>query len=274
MRKAFSTAAVTYDQAAVLATEVGKRMEERLAMMRVAPARVADLGCATGDGVIRLRQRFPDAAILAIDFALPMLQAVVGRTTWLDRLRRRRPLAINADANRLPLQDGSVSLLWSNLMLHWLEDPLPALREAHRVLSAEGVVLFAMLGPDTLRELAASARALGLEGVRRSFHDMHDVGDMLMAAGFADPVMEMETITFQYASPRGFLRDQRQLGVRDELLPAPLGWRQWRRVFGEWQAQHQGRASFEIIYGHAWKPVRVSPEPENAVIRFHDRKPN
>lgn len=274
MRKAFSAAATTYDEAAILAGEVGQRLGQRLDLIRLAPKRVLDLGCATGDGVVHLQQRYPRATALAVDFALPMLQSVAGRYSWMDRLRRRQPLAINADARQLPLAADSVSLVWSNLMLHWLDDPMPALREMHRVLTVEGVTLFAMLGPDTLRELALTGKDLGLGGpVVRPFPDMHDMGDMLVAAGFADPVMEMETITFQYASPRAFLRDQRHLGVRDDLLPFAPGWRAWRQLLAAWQRRHAGRASFEIIFGHAWKPALTTSAPDGAVIQFHPRRP-
>ncbi len=126
--------------------------------------------------------------------------------------------------------------------------------------------MFSALGPDTLKEL----RGAGATTLRR-FHDMHDLGDMLMAAGFADPVMDMERIELAYASPRGLLRDQRLLGVRDGLL-GPMGFREGRRVFRAWQSQKRdGRlpATFEIVYGHAWKAEPKASADGRAIIRFH-----
>lgn len=273
MRADFAGAAAYYDEAAVLAQETGRRMAARLDYVKLAPHRVADIGCATGDGIRALQRRYPSALPLAIDYALPMLHAVRTRNSLLQRVTARGPRLVNADVRRLPLAAETLGLAWSNLMLHWLDDPLPAFAELHRVLEVGGLLMFAMLGPDTLKELrAAGATTL------RQFPDMHDVGDMLVAAGFADPVMDMEMIELAYASPRGLLRDQRRLGVRDGLL-GPLGYREARRVFRAWQAQRRdGRlpASFEVVYGHAWK---AGPAPSRraepgtaadgrAIIRF------
>lgn len=264
MREDFARAAASYDEAAVLARETGRRLAERLQWVKIAPRRVADIGCATGDGIRELQVRYPAAFPLAVDFALPMLHAVRARSPWLQRLRGRSPAAVNADVRALPLAAGSVDLVWSNLMLHWLADPLPAFREVHRILAVGGLFSFAMLGPDTLKELrAAGASAL------RGFADMHDVGDQLLAAGFAEPVMDMEMITFAYGRRRQLLADQRHLGVRDGLL-GRLPWRQWRQVFRSWRPDDQGRfpASFEIVFGHAWKAEPKVAGDGRAIVRF------
>lgn len=249
MRGAFSRASASYDEAAVLAREVGRRMADRLDFVKLSPRRVADIGCATGDGIRELQRRYPAALPLAVDFACPMLAAVRARTSLLQRLRGRTPRLVNADVRALPLASGCLDLVWSNLMLHWIDDLLPAFGELNRTLAAGGLLTFSMLGPDSLNPL----RAAGASSLRR-FPDMHDIGDMLVSAGFADPVMDMEMITLTYASPRGLLRDLRHLGVRDGLL-GRMGWRDWRRVFDAWE-RVDGRplpARFEIVFGHAWK---------------------
>lgn len=263
MRTHFGRAAASYDEAAVLAKEVSLRMAARLDFVKLAPARVADIGCATGDGIRALQSRYPQALPLAIDYAPAMLAEVKRHVPWLDRLRRRAPRCVAADVRALPLANGSLGLAWSNLMLHWLDDPLPAFRELQRVLEVGGLLMFSVLGPDTLQEL----RAAGATTLRR-FHDMHDLGDMLMAAGFADPVMDMERIELAYANPRGLLRDQRLLGVRDGLLGA-MGFREARRVFRAWQ-RRDGRlpATFEIVYGHAWKAEPKATADGHAIVRF------
>lgn len=256
MRSDFSRAAASYDAAAVLAAEVGRRMAERLDYVKIAPLCMADIGCATGDGIRELQRRYPKALPLAIDFARPMLQQVRARNSLLQRLRGAVPRLLNADVQALPLKNESLSLAWSNLMLHWLDDPQPALRELQRSLETGGLLMFSMLGLDTLKEIRAACIACGIEPPLRRFYDMHDIGDMLLAAGFADPVMDMEMITLAYRSPRLLLRDQRHLGVREALF-GKLGWRGWRRVLAAWQ-EHKIEtglpATFEIIYGHAWKP--------------------
>ena len=269
LRERFSAAAASYDEAAVLAREVGARMLERLECVRLSPQRIADIGCATGDGIYALMQRYPAVLPLAVDFARPTLDAVRARAGWWARLRGRAPLCVNADVRALPLANDSLDLVWSNLMLHWLPDPRPAFDELQRVLRLGGLLHFSLLGPDTLKELRDCARALGLPWQGKSFLDMHDVGDMLMASGFHDPVMEMEMLTLTYRSPRDFLADQRRLGVRDGLL-GHLRWRDARRLLLAWP-RREGvfPARFEIIYGHAWKLAPRRALEGRAVVRFH-----
>ena len=258
MRDDFSRAAASYDEAAVLAREVGERMAARLDYVKLTPRRIGDIGCATGDGIRELRRRYPEALPLAVDFAPPMLMAVRARVPLMQRLRGKAPRLVNADVRALPLAAGSLDLAWSNLVLHWLDDPLPAFRELHRALAVGGLLTFSLLGPDTLKEL----RAAGATALRR-FPDMHDIGDMLVAAGFAEPVMDMEMIAFKYRRPRQLLADQRHLGVRDGLL-GHMGWRDWRRVFAGWNRS----ATFEIVYGHAWKAEAKKAPDGRDIVRF------
>ena len=272
MRGDFASAAASYDSAAVLAREVGARMAQRLDLVKIDPQRVADIGCATGDGIRELQRRYPKAEALALDFALPMLQAVRERTPRMQRVLRRGPRLVTGDVRALPLAAGSLGLAWSNLMLHWLDDPAPAFRELNRVLEVGGLLCFAALGPDTLKELRLAALNVGVGDTARRFLDMHDLGDMLVGAGFGDPVMDMEMIALSYGSPRGLLADQRRLGVRDALL-GQHAWPVWRRVFAAWPRDAGGRfpASFEIVYGHAWKAAPRQTADGRAVVNFHRR---
>lgn len=270
----FERAAASYDAAAVLAQETGRRMLERLDYIRLQPQVLADIGCATGDGVRALQQRFPEALPLAVDLAPGMLARVREKPGFWHSLtgrgRTKGPHPLCADARYLPLPIQSVQLVWSNLMLHWLNDPLPALREFQRVLDVGGLLMFTALGPDTLKELRAACQSLGIEPPLRNFIDMHDIGDMLLTAGFADPVMDMEMITLSYSSPRALLRDQRHLGCRNALLGS-LAWQDWRRVFARFQndwPQAALPARFEIIHGHAWKPEPRHIEDGRAIVRF------
>ena len=273
MRSDFAAAAESYDSAAVLAREVGARMAARLDLVKISPQRVADIGCATGDGIRELNRRYGTAGrsklAIAIDYALPMLKAVRQHTPFLQRIAGRGPRLLNADVRALPLSANSLGLVWSNLMLHWLDDPLPALKELHRVLEVGGLLSFATLGPDTLKELRAAAAEVGADDTMKRFLDMHDLGDMLVAAGFGDPVMDMEIITLTYPTPRSFLADQRYLGVRDALL-GHQGWRHWRRLLEAWPRDAEERlpATFEIVYGHAWKPEPRQIADGRAVVHF------
>lgn len=267
-RQAFAAAAASYDSAAVLAREVGQRMADRLDCVKLTPRCFADIGCATGDGVRALMQRYPEALPLAVDYARPMLAEVQTRSGWWERLRGRAPRCVSADVRALPLASDSLDLIWSNLMLHWLPDPKTAFVELHRVLVEGGLLHFALLGPDTLKELRAASAKVSSGMTAPLFIDMHDIGDMLMAAGFGDPVMEMEMLTLTYRTPRAFLADQRRLGVRDGLL-GQLPWRTWRQVFAAWErVDGVLPARFEIVYGHAWKPAPRTAPGGRSIVRF------
>ncbi len=174
-----------------------------------------------------LRERFPRARLVGVDAALPMLRAARGRTPWWRGLAGRTPLLACADAERLPLAHGSAQLAFSNLMLQWC-DAAAVFTEAARVLEAGGLLLFSTYGPDTLKELRAAFAAFDDARHVNAFVDMHDLGDALVAAGFADPVMEMETITLEYASVEALARDLKAGGGHNRAARTPPGARRPR----------------------------------------------
>lgn len=241
-----------------LLREVERRLVQRLEPIRLAPARVVDLGCGAGSSQSALRARFAQAQWLGIDHSGAMLSR--GRPAgWRRWFGAGAGLRVQAEAGALPLADASADLLFSNLMLHWHPQPEAALAECRRVLRVGGLLLFSCFGPDTLRELRTAfapwppARPL-------PFVDMHDYGDMLVAAGFADPVLDAEHLTLTYDSPQALLREAAALGGnpradRPAGLPATAA---ARRVQAALAAQRgaDGRLAltFEVLYGHAWKP--------------------
>jgi malonyl-CoA O-methyltransferase len=281
VRRRAARAATTYAGADVLAREVARRMGERLDYIRIAPRRVLDLGCGPGADQPILRSRYPEASYLGVDFAIPMLRPGRAAGNFLSRLfgNRQRPAthSIAADAEALPLARASVSLVWSNLMLNWLHDPMPALREIHRVLEVNGLVMFSTLGPDTLKELRAALPARSGERVHR-FIDMHDLGDALVQAGFSDPVMDMEMVALSYSDLDRLFQDLRDAGANNAAAGRPRGLagkQSWADARARYQAlARDGRlpATFEVIQGHAWKmPPRVA-EDGRAVMRFEPRR--
>jgi len=175
-------------------------------------------------------------------------------------------VAVCGDIERLPLASGGVGLVWSNLALQWINEPQRAFAEMHRVLAPGGLVLFSSFGPDTLKELRAAFGGIDRQPHVHRFIDLHDVGDLLVASGFADPVMDMEVVTLTYAGVRELMRDLKAIGAHNMTRGRPAGLRGrslLERVARNYEAfRRDGRlpATFEVIYGHAWKPVpRVSP---------------
>jgi malonyl-CoA O-methyltransferase len=265
-RRRFERAAATYLAAARLETEVGTRMLERLDYVRIAPARILDAGSGPAPQAAALGKRYPGAQLLAVDFSLPMLRQARAMG-WLARLRgARRPAAICASLERLPFAAGSVQLLWSNMALHWVQDPRAALAEFQRVLAPEGLLMFSTLGPDTLKEL----RAVAGKGRVHSFADMHDLGDWLVAAGFSAPVMDMETLTLEYRDVPALLSELRASGQTSARADRPRG------LAGKGLlaslAPAGSRATCEVVYGHAWKGVPRKSADGRSIVQF-DRLP-
>jgi malonyl-CoA O-methyltransferase len=165
-----------------------------------------------------------------------------------------------AEAAALPLADGRVDLLFSNLMLHWHPQPHTVFPEWLRVLRADGLLLFSCFGPDTLRELRQAFAAAGIGARPVPFVDMHDFGDMMVAAGFGAPVMDAETIRLTYPTPRALLQEVAALGgnPRDDRAGGLPPGRRARALLAALEAARaaDGRIAltFEIAYGHAWKP--------------------
>ena len=276
IRRRFSAAAEEFDHLSVLHRDVARRMVERLDYIKLTPGTILDLGCGTGADLNALGERYPDARRIACDASLSMLTKAGERTAWFRRLLpvfgSRPPQPLCADATALPLARTSTGLIWSNLMLHWLEDPLPAFKEMQRVLQVDGLLMFTSFGPDTLKELR---EAFGeAEPHVHRFIDMHDIGDMLVTAGFAEPVMDMEVITLTYASSEELLRDLRGSGAANAASGRRrglMGKAAWKQALAALEARRlDGRLplTFEIVYGHAWKPRSRVTADGRAVVNF------
>ena len=267
VRRAHERAARTYDAHAVLHREVATRLLEHLDPIRIDPGRILDLGCGTGSAFAELRERFPRAAIVGVDIARAMLHEARARApAWRRWLGASTPQLVCGDLERLPFAAGSAELAVSNLALQWC-DAQAVFAETARALPAGGLFLFSAFGPDTLKELRAAFRAAGDDGAHvNTFADMHDLGDALVHAGFADPVMEMEMVTLEYADLGALARDLKAVGARNALAARPRGLygrHRWQRVAAAYEGSRRDGAipaSCEIIYGHAWKtaPRRIA----------------
>jgi malonyl-CoA O-methyltransferase len=292
VRRAFERAAATYDEAAVLQREVGQRMAERLGFVRMQPVTILDAGCGTGVALGELHARYPDAHLIGLDLAFNMTLAARDRAATAARsarsllgrvlgplapARELRPWCICGDIASLPIKAASIDLIWSNLSLQWVGDPQESFAEFRRVLRVGGLLSFTTFGPDTLKELRAAFLAADRATHVGRFIDMHDLGDMLVHAGFADPVMDMESLTLTYADAIGLMRDLKAIGAHNVTAGRPrgmMGRQRWQRMLAALEAtRREGRlpASFEVVYGHAWKPEPRMTDDGRAIIRVEPR---
>jgi len=265
-----------------VAREVERRMASRLDLVKHTPARIVDVGCGSGASGALLRARYPSAEIVFADFAAAPLARARPGPSLTARLRAAFGAAqehfLCADMDALPLATGACGMLWSNLALAWAPDPAATLREWHRVLEVGGLLMFTSYGPDTLKELRAAFAGADDAPHVHSFVDMHDLGDALVAGGFADPVMDVDVLTVTYARPEDLFRDLRATGQRNALARRrrSVGGRdRWERMRAAYAARaRDGRvpATFEIVYGHAWKAAPRRLADGRAIIRV-DRAP-
>jgi malonyl-CoA O-methyltransferase len=224
-------------------------MLARLDYIKVEPATILDAGSGTGNAIAGLTARYPAARVVALDLALAMARRTRARRSWWRALLRGRGggvAAVCGDIEALPVAT--------------------AFAELYRVLKAGGLLMFSSFGPDTLKELRAAYATADRHAHVHRFIDMHDVGDMLIGAGFADPVMDMEIVTLTYAEVRDLMRDLKAIGAHNAARGRPAGLSgksllaAVTRAYEGFRREGKLPATFEVIYGHAWKPApRVGP---------------
>jgi len=253
LRAAFERASGGYEAAASLQARVAAELLERLELLRFSPGAVLDLGSGTGRVTRELKRRYPRARVIALDIAPGMLR---------EARRHQRPWRrfdrVCGDALRLPLRDGSIDLIFSNLMLQWCEPLAAALSEARRVLAPGGFLSFSTFGPATLYELrTAWAEADGYNHVNH-FPDMHELGDGLVRAGLMEPVLDADRFEVGYLDVLTLMRDLKAIGAHNVTAGRPralAGRERLTRVQRAYEAFRRDEglpATYEVIYGASW----------------------
>jgi len=271
-RRAFERAAATYDAAAALQNEVGSRLVERLDFIRMQPRRILDLGAGTGVFTRVLGKRYRKAEVIALDIAPAMLQHARARAGWW-----RRPSCVCGDAESLPFSDDSFDFIFSNLMLQWCSDLPATLAELRRVLAPGGLLMFTTLGPDTLGELRASWGSVDGYTHVNPFMDMHDIGDALLQARWAEPVMDSERLTVTYRDLATLMRDLKHIGAhnvnrgRARGLTGKRRFREFVAAYERFRRDGVLPSTYEVVYGHAWSPSPVGAAMEVTVPVPHHR---
>lgn len=254
VKKFFNRAAKRYDKAAILQEEVLNRLLQRLHYMRHRPTTILDIGCGTGKGIRGLQKTYPRARLVGVDIAWEMLCQSRNSFRFLSKRR-----LVNADMEQMPFADRSFNLLFSSLTLQWSNDLAATLKELARISEPGAMLLFSSFGPGTLRELGASWQALDPHPHVHRFVDMHDVGDAMLSAGFAQPVVDAEVIRMEYTEFRPLLDDLKNIGASNADVSRRRGLMTPRQLHSLEQSYRQhgfenGKfvASYEVVYGHAW----------------------
>ncbi len=271
-----------------LRREIAGRMREKLELVKIQPKTVLDAGCADGNDFAQLQRQFPDAYLTGIDGSIAMLELAVqkqrrAQNTMVRMLSKWLPPSLKqvqqhalicGDFARMPLAAASIDLLWSNLALHWHPQPDLVLADWHKVLRTDGLLMFSCFGPDTLLELRQAFLNVDQMPHTLPFVDMHDYGDMLVNAGFSTPVMDMEKITLTYDKTEKLFADVRALGGNPLLSrrQGMLGKKDYAAVCANLEAMRKpdGRIplTFEVIFGHAFKPAPKKLAAGESIIRM------
>jgi malonyl-CoA O-methyltransferase len=261
VQRAFGRAAATYEENDSLQRRVQSRLIERLDYYEGTPTCVLDLGCGTGRGAAILKRRWPRAQVIALDMALPMLRAARRHAGWMKPFSR-----VCGDALALPLADRSVDVLHSSLCIQWCESPRELFTEFARVLKPGGFMAVSTLGPDTLHELRqAWAIADDSHPHVSRFLDMHDLGDVAIAAGLRDPVLDVDHLQSRYESPRDLLRELKGLGAtnadaqRERGLTGKARFARMLQAYEAMRMEGCVPATWEVVEMHAWGPPEGQP---------------
>jgi malonyl-CoA O-methyltransferase len=254
--------------------EVARRMAERLAVIRLKPSLLLDWWGHLGASAEVLAEAYPQARRIAVEPTAAAVERSLAASRGSPARRRDATEVLSTRADIAP----GAQLIWANMMLHAVPDPPRLIERWQRLLAVDGVVMFSCLGPGTLRELRALYTRLGWPAPAPDFIDMHDLGDMLVHAGFADPVMDQETLTLQWDSAEALLAELRSLGGN----PAPdraagLRTPRWRNRLVRELDSLRGEGgklglSFEIAYGHAFKAAPRMKAGEPSVVSLADMR--
>jgi len=265
MRGAFDRAAPRYDGAARLQRDIAGQLIERLDVIRLQPRRILDIGCGTGYLSSIVAGRYRGAHVIGIDLAEAMAHhAATARNALAQRLRavaglRARCDFLCSDAEALPLASESVDMVVSNLTLQWC-DVRAVFAEVVRVLKPGGLFMFSTFGPDTLKELRAAWHSVDGDVHVHPFVDMHDIGDWMLADGFADPVLDVERVRLGYRDVMGLLKELKQLGAhnvatsRRRALTGRERFERFRAAYPVDRPDGSVVATYEVVFGHAWAP--------------------
>ena len=257
--QSFNAVSGEYDQVAVLQRTVSDRLLDRLQLINIDPGNILDLGAGTGYSARTLGKKYKNSRVLQLDMAIKM--SIMSRSKAPRFFSRQH--YVNGDLENMPLVNSGFDLVYSSMALQWCNNLDNAFSETVRVLNPGGFFIFATLGPDTLKELRQSWAAADNHIHVNTFIDMHDIGDAMVRAGFENVVMDVETITMTYPDCLALMRELKLLGahnVNTGRHKGLTGKDRLNKVLQQYETYRKhGKlpASFEIIYGHAWKPAQA-----------------
>jgi malonyl-CoA O-methyltransferase len=253
IQRRFDRAATSFDDADFVHAVTREGLLTRLEPLIIEARRILDLGSATGATGRLLRKRYRGAQVVSLDASIGMARRALAGRSWFSKAS-----AVQADARRLPFANGAFDLVVANQLLPWLPEPDPAFAEVARVLRPGGVFAFATLGPDSLQELRRAWASVDDGQHVHRFADMHDIGDGLVRAGLADPVLDVDRLSVSYDDADRLFADLARAGCRNALAQRPRGmtgrrrFAAMRRALVDAAGEKRVVLDLELVYGHCW----------------------
>jgi hypothetical protein len=191
---------------------------------------------------------------------------------WSERFTKA---SLIADTDLLALEKAPYDLLIHAMSLHWANDPVGQLIQCRRALRADGLLLVATFGGQTLNELRSCLGQAevevtgGLSPRVAPMAELRDIGALLQRAGLALPVADALSFTLEYSDIWHLMRDLRAMGETNALnnrLRRPTVRKVMIRaaeLYKSHFANDKGRinATFEMIFLTGWAPDESQPKP-------------
>lgn len=259
VRRRFDRASVHFDEVDFVHRASFDGLVERLSPLKINPSLILDLGAASGRGSRQLAKTFRKCRVISFDASGKMLRVAKKKKPLWSKLTE-----LQGDAMQIPLQTGSIDLVFANLLLPWIVDLPACLAEISRILKKGGVFAFATLGPDSLAELRNAWLGDDDYDHVNHFPDMHDVGDALLTAGLTDPVLDIDQLAVTYRDKESLYRDLTATGARNSLVnrrKTLTGKQRYAAMEKALAAGCEGDhllLNLELVFGHAWS---AGPQP-------------
>jgi len=253
IRRRFERAAATFDESDFVHAVTRDGLLTRLEPLLIEARTIVDLGAATGAASRALEKRCKGASVISVDIAHGMLKKAREKKSWLSKAAFAQ-----ASADALPFPDESIDLVFSNLLLPWVADPLPVFSEVARILRKGGVFAFATLGPDSLREISRAWSSIDNNAHVNRFLDMHDLGDGLVNAGLRDPVLDVDRLAVRYKESARLFADLTAVGARNALnqrahsLTGKQRYAAMVAALDDIAVNGDITLDLELVFGHCW----------------------
>ena len=263
MQRRLDRAATSFDDVDFVHRASSEGLIERLEPMVIDVKTILDLGAATGAASRQLCRRFKRSRVIVLDASHEMLRVAERKRSWFSSVS-----TLQGNAMALPLRTGCIDLIYSNLMLPWIDDLQALFAEVGRVLKKGGLFAFSTLGPDSLSELRAAWLSVDDGQHVNMFADMHDIGDGLVRAGLGDPVLDTDFLNVSYRDTKSLFRDLTHLGARNSLagrsgsLTGKQRFQAMERGLNDQFKDGLLELRLEVVYGHAWGGGPPQPDGE------------